>query len=581
MDHAVDKQPVRALPASMLGQLTQAPRPAAASLLLAASVVVWALSLGAIDLEQISDVGLIAALPATFFSAVFLLTASFVIAVGTRCFALVPVQLVVQVLMFFGTPSLVEYGPRTQSAWRLAGIVDHIAETHTIDRSIDAFFNWPGFFILLAFVVKAAGLPNSLGLAEWAPVAFNLAYAVPLFVIFRKLALTEPQIWVALWLFFATNWIGQDYLSPQAFAFLIYLIILAILVSVFRPPAEIDGGAAENGDPALRRMLAVAFVIVLFAVIVPSHQLTPWMVTISVTALVLVRRLPSFGLPAVMAVMATTWVVFFTGPFLSGHFADVARPVGSITSNVEQNLGGRFEGSVGHLLVLQVRVGLSAAMCGLAAWGVLRLRSVGAPVRTIVALGVAPFLMLAFQSYGGELLLRIFLFSLPFIVLAAAAVFTIPWTKHQALRTVVAVVALLAIPALFFTARYGNERADFFTEKEIAAVEYLYAHAPQGAQVVAAYDNVPWRFSRYTDYEFHVLEQSAVSELSIPEILGELSEPRPTYLLLTRSQAEAGELYGGWKDGTLTRLQAKLVDSDHFSVLFANEDATVLKLRGI
>ena len=142
-------------------------------------------------------------------------------------------------LILFGTPSFIEYGPRTQSAWRLAGIVDYIARNHSIDRGIDAFFNWPGFFILVAFVTEAAGLDSSLELARWAPLFFNLAYLLPLFVIYRVLALSDRQVWIGLWIFVAGNWVGQDYLAPQAFGYFIYLTMIAVIVAAFRARNEL------------------------------------------------------------------------------------------------------------------------------------------------------------------------------------------------------------------------------------------------------------------------------------------------------------------------------------------------------
>ena len=63
---------------------------------------------------------------------------------------------------------------------------------------------------------------------------FNLAYLLPLFVIFRVLALSGRQVWIGLWIFVAGNWVGQDYLAPQAFAYFIYLTIIAVILGAFR-----------------------------------------------------------------------------------------------------------------------------------------------------------------------------------------------------------------------------------------------------------------------------------------------------------------------------------------------------------
>ena len=553
-----------------------------ASALLAASLVLWAASLRSIDLGRVTDVGLIAALPPTFFAALLLLTASFVLAVGRRIVPLLFLQLGAQVLVLFGTPSFIEYGPRTQSAWRLAGIVDYIARNHSIDRGIDAFFNWPGFFILVAFVTKATGLDSSLELARWAPLFFNLAFLAPLFVIFRVLALSDRHVFVGLWIFVAGNWVGQDYLAPQAFAYLIYLTMIAVVLAAFHAEDELASfPLLRRSQPGGHRVAAVGLVLVLQLVLAPSHQLTPWMATLGVTALVVVRRPPSFALPLAMAVIAATWVIFFTGPYLTGHIGDVATPVGAVGQNVDANLPSRFEGgSAGHLLVLRVRVLFTLGLMVLGACGALVMRRRGTRLRTIGLLALAPFLLLGLQTYGGELLLRSFFFSLPFVALAGAAAVTPLLSKPDWLRQLAATAVLFAVGIGLLAARYGNEKMDFFTRDEVAAVRFVYAAAPAKARLFGADDNTPWQFEHYTDFRHTALSDSVVTNSRINEVVRQMNAaPRSSYLLLTRSQAASGELFRGWSPRTLSNFRANLTRSGRFRVVFSNRDATVLTLR--
>jgi hypothetical protein len=542
----------------------------------------WADSLGSIDVRRATDVGLVSALPVSFFAALLLLTVSFALALASRKFLpLLSLQLGVQVLILFGTPSFVEYGPRTQSAWRLAGIADYITQHHSVDRGIDAFFNWPGFFILVSFVTQAAGMSSPLALARWAPLFFNLVYAIPLLVIFRALALSRRQVWIGLWLFFACNWIGQDYLAPQAFTYFVYLTIIAIIVAVFPGRSTDSDSLRETRSPSARaRAATVGFLLLLYALIVPSHQLSPWLVILSVAALVLVGRLPSRGLPLVMGLMAAAWVMFAAVPFLQGHFATVSGPLGSVGSNVNQNLGSRFEGNQGHLLVVWTRSGLSVVIGVLAVYGALRLRRVGASPRTIGVLALAPFLALGLQTYGGELLLRTYFFSLPFLSLAAAAGLAPAYAGGAVAKRAAATAILLVVSIIFLVARYGNEKMDAFTKQEVAAVRFLFARAPAGARVVSANDNMPWRFEHYADYNYYALRDSTVTSGSIKEVVRVMSDaPRSSYLLLTQSQAAQGELFRGWRSNTLSRFRSDLLRSGRFRIVFKNEDSTLFKLR--
>ena len=578
MTYALDKHPIDGRGASPIGTVN--PLPLTSLIFLGMSVGLWAVSLRSIDLSRITDVGLISVLPLSFFASLLLLTAAFGLAIASRRnVPLLVLHLAVQVLMFFGTPSLVEDGPRTASAWRLAGISDYITQHHTLDRGIDVFFNWPGFFILVSFVTRAAGLANSLDLAQWAPLIFNVAYAFPVLIIFRNLALSERQIWIGLWLFFGGNWIGQDYLAPQAFAYFVYLVIVALLLTGFSEGARSSLNAAQSGPRSPRmRTATLAFVLLLFALTVPTHQLTPWAIVLSVSALLLARRLPSYGLPIVMVLMIVTWVAFFTGPYLAGHFGTVANPVGSLGSNFSQNVGERIEGSAGHILSVRLRLGFSFALGALAVWGGFRLRHAGASVRTIGALAFAPFLMFGFQNYGGELVFRTYLFSLPFLALAGGAALTPLFSSHFRRDYLIGTAVLLAVGVGFFASRYGNEKMDFFTKSEVAAVEFAYT-TPRHAQLVVAFDNMPWKFKHYTDYKYIKFGNTQVRRRLVPDIIRDFEKASdPVYVILTPRQQAGGELFYGWPSDTLLKFRSALIASGRFRIVFANQDSTVFKL---
>src|SRR5215218_1017007 len=124
-EHRIDQRPARAF-VSQTEALTLT-----SLALLGMSLVLWVISLQTIEIRRVSDIGLISVLPVSFFAALLLLTAGFGLAVANRSNRRVlMLHFAVQVLMFFGTPSLLEDGPRTSSAWRLAGISDYITHHH-------------------------------------------------------------------------------------------------------------------------------------------------------------------------------------------------------------------------------------------------------------------------------------------------------------------------------------------------------------------------------------------------------------------------------------------------------------------
>ena len=246
------------------------------------------------------------------------------------------------VLMLHGTPAIIEEVPRFAVTWRHAGITDYIVQHGSVDPGIDAYFNWPGFFILCATFQELAGLGSLTGLARWGSLFFELLYLAPLLMIFRGFTRDRRVIWAAVFLFYATNWIGQDYFSPQAESLFLFLVIVGIVVRWFPAPAPAGRPAPLAGLGGQRAAL-MATLIVVFAAIVPSHQLTPLMALIGVAALVVFKRSDARGLPTLMAVMIAAWVVFMTVAYLSGHIEKITGSVGvgqSVGANVNDHVAG-------------------------------------------------------------------------------------------------------------------------------------------------------------------------------------------------------------------------------------------------
>lgn len=588
---------------------------ASVSLLLVAALFLWLRSVRQIDLRAMDDLGLVSVLPVLALVALAILTVSFCLLL--RSFpSRVPLMLLhlgILILMLYGATAFVEEVPRFAVSWRHAGIADHIARKGSVDTRIDAYFNWPGFFILAALLSELTGFANPISFTRWASVYFNLLFLAPLVLILRAVTDDPRVVWLAVWIFFLTNWVGQDYFSPQAFAYFLYLVILAILLTWFRSVRGV--GTHERGDErtgARHRWLTrplrllwwrepgelhddglitapvrvglMAIVIIVFAVMVGSHQLTPFAALISVTALVAARRCAARGLPVLMTVVVVTWVAFMTGAYLASHLSGVTSGLGDLSKNAEANIGNRLRGTPEHLFVLRVRLAMTAGLWVLALLGALR--RFGHRHRDVACgvLALAPFSLLAMQSYGGEILLRIYLLSLPFVAFFAAAFF-FPLHRSEASRAKTVQVGLITVAMLvaFFFARYGNERANQFTSSEIQAIDHLYSISPRGSVLVAGSENVPWRSRHYADYRHRTLTALAEQrQQPLPRLedVASLVMERPDrrlFVLITRSQKAHVELLGIWPPESLDGLESQLAGSPLFKLVFANRDATIFE----
>ncbi len=594
---------------------------AALVILPVAAAALWLVSLQGINLREMNDLGLVSILPPLFYISVLLLIGSFVLNLAQPRVALGPVllQTVILILILYGTPMLIEPTPRIHVTWRHAGFSEYIIRRGSVAPTLESYFNWPGFFSLAAFLTEASGLQDPIELTTWASVFFNLIYLAPLVLIWRAAVPYAKQIWVAVWLFYVSNWLGQDHFAPQALNFFFYLLIVGILLYAFRVTnprlqLSVPGGTsiAQRSVGFVNRLLAIPFapgglppgpgqtigrparvgllvvVLLVFTAMVTSHQLSPFFTLATVTCLVLLNLVSLRGLPLIMVGILATWISFMTVPFLAGHTDMLVGNVGRVDEIVSANLLGRLQGSPEHLFVVNSRIVLTGAFAVMALLGGLRRIRHGYWDLAMAVLAVVPFSLLVLQSYGGEMLLRAYLFALPGLVFfAAAMVLPDALVKFRWWTPLLVGVLLGTLAAGFFIARYGNERMDYFTEDEVAALDYVYQVAPRDALLATASPFAPYRNQDLEKYRYRALEGrlfygdvNHIEELA-HETAVYLQERRgpAAYLILTRSQQAHAELFNGLPPGAWERLENAFAASNEFEQVFANPDAQVFLLK--
>ena len=579
----------------------------------------WAASLRSVDIRNTTDLGLISVLPVGPFVAFAVLVVSFIwclrqaremtLVLGAHVGALI--------VMLFGLATVIEDLPRSDVAWRHVGVAEEIARNGAVDPLIDAYFNWPGFFVAVASLTEAAGLSNALPLIAWTPVALNVAYLGPLLVIFRTATRDWRVVWLAVWVFYLANWVGQDYFSPQGFMYFLHLTILAVVLRWFATsdPGQVKerllghiarfrrttGERGSTKTPQDERVVELrapnlfvplmALVILVFLAIVPSHQLTPFMGAAMVGVLVVLGVSWARRLPVLMVIFATCWTIFFATAYLKGHLETILAAVGEVGENVDRSVGQRIGGSAEHVFVVQLRLALTGAVWLIAVAGAIRARRAGRLHGSFVALALAPFFFLAVQPYGGEMLLRVYLFSLPFAAfLFALLLYPRLGSGRSSLHAGVLATMVMIMMVSFVIARYGNERADYFTVEEHAAVERLYSEARPGSVLVAGVANLPWRHRDYDRYDYTILSREdfwtrmvedgdpspAALAASTADVLR--SRESPAYLIITRSQKAEIDLFGIGPRGSLALLEDGATMSSDFTVVYRNRDATIFTL---
>lgn len=582
-------------------------------LALAVTCLLWVVALPAINPAELGDLGLIPVLPLTFYAALVLLVISFTAALcRTQLSKLVLfLHIVVFILLIHATPVLVYETLRYSWAWKHVGIVDYILRYGTVDRTIfdmDAYHNWPGFFAATALLTRAAGLDSAFSFAPWGPVLFNLLNLGALLLLFRTFVKSERFVWLALWFYFITSWVAQDYFAPQAFAVFFHLVILAIAAQWFakgdrhallRTQAELEIIDAFGTDPALERSrsapkavigAALLLLVGLFVTLATSHQLTPFITILSLAVLSIFTRQRAVALPLLMTVITMTWIIYGAAPFFADVFRELVGSLGQLSGNIDETLIGLGGVSPGQRIVILTGRALTLTVWLLAFIGVVKhvWRARRRSHWTLVLLAGIPFLLLGANSYGGEVLFRVYLFALPFMALWLAYLLDIGTRPRVSWAQFVAILSLSAVLiASFVITYYGKEAQFYFSPTEIEAAQVMYAAAPQGSLIVEGTPNYPSRYWRY-DYYTHV---SIVSE-SLDSRDNVLGDPATTlerwmsneaytnaFLIVTRSQKVQLESLGGMPPGSLDHIEQTLLNSPAFTTLYRSEDAAVFTLR--
>lgn len=553
-----------------------------ATLLLAGvAAATWLVTLSQIDLGAATDLGLVSIIPVPAVAALAMLIALFVWSAGGRTQRLVvpTVQLVLLIIALYGVMPVAGEATGNRIVYRHLGIIDYISRNGMVDGGIDAYFNWPGFFIFEAFLAQSLSLANALTIADWAPAFFNLAYLPALALIYSSLGASRKVMLLAIAVFLLGNWPTQDYFSPQAFSYLLYLLITGILLHWYR------GGVSRSRVPFLRlhvpapsaaqslprrvAWLPMVLVIGLFAVIAPSHQLTPFAVLAAAAMLYMAGRLRSFTLLALMAVIVIAWLTYGAPDFLDTRTRELLAQVGQ-DDLLAQNVSDRLSGTPEHGFVVQMRLATGFALWSLGMLGWLLGRRSSYHTDALLLM-LSPFVLLPMQRYGGEMGIRVYFFSLPFAAfLVASLVESASQTRALRVPTpripfrLAAAVVLLLLGASFLVSRYGNVRSDSFSPDEVALVAQLQRSAGPGALLLSASGNVPWKATHYDDFKYADLTRfihGPADHAELPNnILALMTsrDPWNAYFLVTDSATSYLQTFGYMNAGEFNELERRL-----------------------
>jgi len=503
---------------------------------------------------------------------------AFLIALIVAIHATVPI--------LYGTP---EY------AWvyKHIGVAQALGRYGRITDSSSIYQEWPPLFAAVA-ALSALGHVNTLAFAAWAPLAFELADAVLLLAIFRSLSTDRRVAYTAVLLFEGlVSWVGQDYLSPQAFAYMLWLGVVLALVRWLRapePPHEPASPLARLRAPLLwglaapppttRRLRTAAVIIVaaVYLAIVATHQLTPY------------PALASVGVLTVLDLLRPRWLVLLLGAialaYLAPRYNLIAHNFGGLFSGgnpIENASGsaGTYHAGAEALTAWIVRA-LAATMWLTSIASIFGRRRRLGTVLVPAALAFTPFVLLVFQRYGGEAVYRVYLFSAPWCAwLIARGLADLGALRH---RWWLGLIVCAAALGAGLQGLYGPVAVNSFTPTELTASRWLYSHIPRGALIILPDENFPVLETANDEaYDLQVMPadpqigETWLDEGNLPEIeawVGDLGHTT-AYIPVSGSMAAYAAYFGA--PAAYSEFVSSIRDAAGWTVVYRSADTLIYR----
>ncbi|TXK17098.1 hypothetical protein [Homoserinibacter sp. GY 40078] len=534
--------------------------------------------------------GLLAAAPLAYVIAIVLGPLAFAAAIAAHARGAAWVALGSSVLVMRLPLALATDLPLYSWTYKHFGVVDYIQTFGTVAHGVDIYHSWPGVFAGVAWINDLTGV-ETVDVAHWFTPLFQVALTGAIYVCARCFGLSREASLVAAFVGHLVNWVAQDYFSPQAVALLLGVAVLALLGRSRRSPA------------------ASWIALAIFAAITVSHQLTPYWLVAIVAAF------------AVLRWVRPRWIVVLFVAVVVGYLAlnyDIVARYGSllqfdVLSNANTNVEGA--GSPGHALSsLAGRATTAALWVGTAAvWivSVIRQKRTRRRMLALGALAFASFALLAGQSYGGEAIFRVMLYSIVGCALILAPLLTRalqsgiggrvrarrrlgPSRRFGWIAQTAAVIALSVTALASAEANFGGWFANRVSKDSyVGATEILLTADPHTLMIGLA-PGAPGRtVARYTEFAtingafdygvnnwYGWLGYDFRSDEKVTKMTDDLvAADQPAVVFITDQMKIYSDYYGMFPPGSIDRYEEQLRENPHWRLAEETPTLTFFELE--
>lgn len=593
-----------------------------------ASFVFFALAVRSFDLEAADATGIITHVGPYYVIALLLINIA-VVRLLTSTAIDVPLALVVVAGVVVITSMLTALASNAASfptAFVHRGLIEILTTAGQLPPPSDARFSWAGFFAGAGQMVEAAGFATADPFLMWAPVVNELTMIAPLLLIGRFISPRPKIAWLGVLIYSYFNWYQQDYFAPQATATFMYTSIVALLLWQYKASRLPTRRISRHRAPSRARFLTVvrrtpgrvwargpgwtlaveAVLVVVLAAMVVAHQLTPIVTIASLLIFSVLGATRYRSLWLVALVLFAAWFSFGASDYWIGHIHYLLGDVGQVQSAVGGGVADRLgaDPSYQNMQYLRLLTSGVLAIVAVAGWIMIR-RQRGWLL--IGLLAACPGGLVLVQSYGGEVIIRCFVLSSPFLApLAACAIARLhrkligqrrsrtfayqPFNaggaptpdssrpqpsrlRYGAVAT--GATAVLVLLSLVLTANRGLNTSFEYTRKAQERIgSHLLQRAPTDTTIMAWGPSPTVVGPRL----FTEVDISRVGSLEcLDDLVGCTLDENPDYVF-TSDQTRAALMYQyGYPGSRLDNEIKQLLDSGEFTIMYRGNGIVVLK----
>jgi hypothetical protein len=426
-----------------------------------------------------------------------------------------------------------------------------------LNPSTQWIHNWPGLSILWGIVVQVTAIPVEPFLGMY-PMLYNVFLLFPLFAFFRLVFNDNKQSWTATWIFYIANWIGQDYFSMQSLGFFAF-VLFSLLIFKF-----------GDSSAHFRNWIILTPLVFLFAT--TTHLLSSIAILSLVLAFFVFKQFRKLPIVVLLISIFAFWTTSGATIYLQWNAKTLIEQAFDFWPKLQTNIVARVAGSSGRVIAVQVRLVFSALITLFGIMGVLLLytyKKIGSLEKKIFLMLFSVFLLLFFSSYGGELFMRLYLFSL--VPLCYFIVKGFRWK----IMYYTFLVLIVILPVVHIIARYGNESFDYVPSSEIIGGEFFHQNTIEGF-VIGGYRDYKYRSSyeyfSFTDTEW---KNNALS-------LGWIEDQRlnwPSFVCISYGIREYYNFFLG-EPQFIVETAKNLTESTRYNKIYSNPNFEVyLELR--